>query len=201
MEVVNKYGADALRLYLINSPVVSCPGGAGCMRLAHACRRRRRCSCRGGLVQPRAPPQPPALPLPSLVFMCVAGARRDAEVQGGRRVCCGEGRVPALVQRVPVRSRGAVGRAAAVVVGSGTHPVLLETRPCGSVVPPPLQQPPVCARLCCVDALRPAPALSPCIRMVIRVQASASSPARLPQPTPICTYSVIPSFVSFCAAS
>ena len=48
MEVVNKYGADALRLYLINSPVVRCcTAGAG----GRACRRQGRRA---------APPRRPA---------------------------------------------------------------------------------------------------------------------------------------------
>ena len=39
MEVVNKYGADALRLYLINSPVVSWQAPAGRRQVAGASRQ------------------------------------------------------------------------------------------------------------------------------------------------------------------
>lgn len=46
--MVNKYGADALRLYLINSPVVSCPG---CQARAaahdHGPQQRRGCKMLG----------------------------------------------------------------------------------------------------------------------------------------------------------
>lgn len=74
MEVVHKYGADALRLYLINSPVVrarACarvgwgmgpaPGGACCATSMAA-----RGGCGGGCAEWRAPARTPAACLHAL---------------------------------------------------------------------------------------------------------------------------------------
>lgn len=84
-----------------------------------------RCERSWSVVTPIPRPCPALLSFPPLSPARLPRLHRDAALQGGGRVRGGQGRVPALVQRVPLPGAGGLGAEGGVRVGAHVCPLWL----------------------------------------------------------------------------